>query len=94
MAITLFATGVIKTTMNTTLALLVPMNQLPELMVSTLVFSLIGLVVFAIAFWIMEKVMPFSMRKEIEEDHNVALGVIIASIIIGIGLIISAAVHG
>jgi uncharacterized membrane protein YjfL (UPF0719 family) len=39
-------------------------------------------------------VLPFSMRKEIEEDHNMALGIIIASIIIGIAMIVSAAVHG
>ena len=35
-----------------------------------------------------------SIRKEIEEDQNMALGIIIASIIIGIALIVSAAVHG
>jgi len=94
MVITLLATEIMKTDMNNPLALLIPMGQLPELIVSTLVFSLIGLVVFSIAFWIMSKVIPFSIRKEIEEDQNVALGLIIASIIIGIGLIISAAVHG
>lgn len=70
------------------------MDQLPELVVSTLVFSVIGLVIFALAFWIVGKLTPFSIRKEIEEDQNIALGIIIASIIIGIGLIISAAVHG
>lgn len=84
----------IDTTMDRPLTLLIPMNQLPELIVSTLVFSVIGLVVFAVAFWVVGKLTPFSIRKEIEEDHNVALGIIIASIIIGIGLIVSAAVHG
>ncbi len=76
------------------LGFLVPMGQLPELIVSTLAFSAIGLLLFALAFWIMKMVMPFSMRKEIEEDQNTALGIIIGSIIIGIALIVAAAVHG
>jgi hypothetical protein len=37
---------------------------------------------------------PFSVHKEIEEDQNVALGIIIGAIIIGIALIISAAIQG
>jgi putative membrane protein len=74
--------------------LLVPMNQLVELTVTTLVFTLIGLILFAIAFWIIVKVSPFSIRKEIEDDQNIALGIVIASVIIGIALIVAAAVHG
>jgi uncharacterized membrane protein YjfL (UPF0719 family) len=75
-------------------AFLVPMGQLPELVVSTLAFSAIGLLLFALAFWIIVKTSPFSIRKELEEDHNVALAIVIASVIIGIGLVVSAAIHG
>jgi hypothetical protein len=53
-----------------------------------------GLILFALAFWIMAKVSPFSIRKEIEEDQNMALGIVIAAVIIGIALIVSAAIHG
>ena len=74
--------------------LLIPMNQLPDLIVATLVFSLIGLVLFGLAFWIISKVSPFSIRKEIEVDQNVALGIVIGAVIIGIALIVAAAVHG
>ena len=74
--------------------LLIPMSQLPDLVVATLVFSLIGLVLFAVAFWIISKVSPFSIRKEIEVDQNVALGIVIGAVIIGIALIVAAAVHG
>ena len=74
--------------------LLIPMNQLPDLIVSTLVFSLIGLVLFALAFWIITKVSPFSIRKELEVDQNVALGIVIGAVILGIALIVAAAVHG
>lgn len=60
----------------------------------TLIFVLIGLIFFAIAFKIMEKVIPFSIRKEIEEDQNTALAIVMGSVIIGIAMIVSAAIHG
>jgi uncharacterized membrane protein YjfL (UPF0719 family) len=75
-------------------AFVVPMNQMIDLIVETLAFTLVGLVLFALAFWIIVKVSPFSIRKELEEDQNIALGIVIASVIIGIALIVSAAVHG
>jgi uncharacterized membrane protein YjfL (UPF0719 family) len=77
-----------------TIALVVPMNQMLELIVTTLIFTVTGLILFALAFWIMGKVTPFSIRKEIEEDQNMALGIVIAAVIIGIALIVSAAIHG
>jgi len=63
-------------------------------MLEALTYAGIGIVVFAIAFWLMTKIAPFSVRKEIEEDQNTALGIIIAGVIIGISLIIAAAIHG
>ena len=63
-------------------------------LVSALAFSALGIVLFAIAFFITVKVTPFSLRKEIEEDQNTALAIIIASVIIGIALIVSSAIHG
>jgi putative membrane protein len=69
------------------------LSDMTDNVVSSAVFAGIGLAVFGVAFWIMTKVAPFSMKKEIEEDQNVALGVIVAGVLIGIALIISAAIH-
>jgi putative membrane protein len=63
-------------------------------LLAALAFALVGLVFFAIAFVIMVKATPFSVRKEIEDDQNVALAVIMASVIIGIALIIGMAIQG
>lgn len=57
-------------------------------------FTTVGLIVFAVTFLIMQKVTPFSIRKEIEEDHNVALAVVMGAVIIGVAMIVSAAIHG
>ena len=59
-----------------------------------LVYTTLGLVFFGLAFWIITRLAPFSVRKEIEEDQNTALAIVIGSVIIGIALIIAAAVHG
>jgi len=75
-------------------ALVIPLEGLLPLVISTLVFVILGLIVFALAFFIIAKTTPFSVRKEIEEDQNVALAIVIGSVILGSALIIAAAVHG
>jgi uncharacterized membrane protein YjfL (UPF0719 family) len=68
------------------------LDHLGEAAVSSAIFAGIGLVVFGLAFWIMNKLAPFSVKKEIEEDQNTALAVIMAGVIIGVSLIISSAI--
>jgi uncharacterized membrane protein YjfL (UPF0719 family) len=63
-------------------------------LLSALVFAVVGVLFFAAAFLLIAKAAPFSVRKEIEEDHNVALAIVMASIIIGIALVIGMAVRG
>lgn len=63
-------------------------------LIEVVIFSLVGIVVFAIAFFVIARLSPFSLRKELEEDQNTALGVLLGSMIIGLSLIISAAIRG
>ena len=76
------------------LALVVPLENLRSVLVSTLIFVLLGIIIFTLAFLIIVKASPFSVRKEIEEDQNVALAIVIGAVIIGIALIVSAAIQG
>jgi uncharacterized membrane protein YjfL (UPF0719 family) len=69
-------------------------DQLAKTLISTAAFTFLGLVLFAIAFVIIVKITPFSIRKEIEDDQNTSLAILIASVILGIALIVSAAIHG
>lgn len=62
--------------------------------VESIVFVTIGLVVFGIAFFLITKLAPFSIRKEIEDDQNTSLGIVIGAVIIGLALIIASAIHG
>jgi putative membrane protein len=70
------------------------MKPLTKALVSALAFSALGIVLFALAFLIIVKVTPFSLRKEIEDDQNTALGIVIGAVIIGLSLIISSAIQG
>ncbi len=74
--------------------LLIPMGQLPELIVSSLIFTAIGIILFSLAYYTIVKSSPFSIRKELEEDQNVAVAIVIAAVIIGIAMIVSAAIQG
>lgn len=58
------------------------------------IFSVLGLAVFALAFAIMAKLSPFSVRKEIEHDQNTALAILMGSVILGIAHIIASAITG
>ena len=75
-----------------TFAFVVKMDQLLEVLVTTLIFVFIGLVIFSVAYGILSKI--FHIHKEIEEDQNTALGIMIGSIMIGLALIISSAIQG
>jgi len=72
----------------------VKLEELWNVLEGTVIFVVLGLIVFAIAFAIVVFVSPFSVKKEIEEDQNVSLAIIIGAIIIGVAMIISAAIQG
>ncbi|HEY2829808.1 MAG TPA: DUF350 domain-containing protein [Thermoanaerobaculia bacterium] len=60
----------------------------------TLAYTIFGLVMFAIAFWIIVMATPFSIRKEIEEDQNISLAILIGSVMLGLAIIIASTIHG
>ena len=62
--------------------------------ISTIIFSVVGLVIFGIFFATLPRVLPFSLKKEMEEDQNVALAIVIGSIVIAFAIIIAASVAG
>jgi putative membrane protein len=79
---------------TTTLALVTPLDQLGLLLLETAIFSLLGLLLFGLAFWLIVKVTPFSIRQELEHDHNTALAIVIGAVIIGIAIIVASAING
>lgn len=65
-------------------------HDLARPLVLSLVFTIFGVIVFMAAVWLIERITPFSVRKEIEEDHNVALAIVMAALILGVAIILAA----
>jgi len=63
-------------------------------LLATVIYSLLGIVIFAFGFFLMNKLSPFSLRKEIEDDQNTALGIVMGSVTLGLAIVIAAAIHG
>ena len=61
--------------------------------ISALMFTFLGILVFVIAFIIMDKVTPYHLWKEIVQEHNMALAILVGAMSIGICIIIAAAIH-
>jgi putative membrane protein len=64
------------------------------LVINSLVFSAIGIAVLFTAYMIIEKITPENTWKKITNENNTAVAIVFAALIIGISMIISAAIHG
>jgi putative membrane protein len=62
--------------------------------VGSIVFAFIGVMIFWLCFVIIDKLTPYRLWDEIIEKQNLALGVVVAAMCIGISLIVAAAIHG
>jgi putative membrane protein len=65
----------------------------PIYLLNALVFALLGIVLFVVAFRVLDKLTPYSLWKEIIEEQNVALAVLVGAMSLGLCIIIAAAVH-
>jgi putative membrane protein len=63
-------------------------------LLASLVYSLVGLAVFVAGLFVFRLIMPFDVHKEIEVDQNTALGIVMGSFIIGLAIIVAAAISG
>ena len=58
--------------------------------IPTVIYFIIGVSLFAVSIKVADKLLPFSLRKEIEEDENVSLGIIIGCGLIAMSIILAA----
>lgn len=62
--------------------------------IASVVYSLLGVIILLICFYIIEKITPENLWKEILEKHNIALAIVAGAFIIAVAIIISSAIHG
>ena len=60
---------------------------------NAIVYAILGIVIFVIACFIIDKFTPYNLWKEIVQEHNTALAILLGAMSLGLCVIIAAAVH-
>jgi len=60
---------------------------------STLVYGALGIVLVIIGYKVFSWMLPFDVKKELEEDHNTSVGILLAALVLGICLVVAATIH-
>jgi putative membrane protein len=68
-------------------------TTLPALL-STLLYAVIGIVVFGVGFLVLDLLTPGKLWQEINDKQNVAVAVFAGAVAIGLAMIVAAAIHG
>lgn len=58
----------------------------------TIFYSFVGLGLLIACWLIVEKITPFSLRKEIEDDQNIAIAILMAALFVSLSIIIAAVI--
>lgn len=66
----------------------------PAAFLGSILFALIGVLVFWICFVVIDKITPYNLWQEIVEKQNMALALVVAAMSLGISIIVAAAIHG
>jgi putative membrane protein len=61
---------------------------------AALVFTGVGLAIFIVSFVVFDRATPGHLWKEIIEERNMAIAVLVGAVAIGISIIIAAAIRG
>lgn len=65
----------------------------PAAFLGSILYAVIGVLIFWLAFVIIDKVTPYDLWHEIVDKQNVALGLVVAAMSLGICIIVAAAIH-
>lgn len=60
--------------------------------VHTFIYGIVGIALAALGTKVFQWVMPFSVKDELEKDHNLSVGVVMAAMVLGICLIVAATI--
>ena len=60
----------------------------------SILYALIGVLVFWLSFIVIDKLTPYNLWEELVEKQNVALGIVVGAMCLGISVIVAAAIHG
>lgn len=65
----------------------------PGYILNAIVYAALGILIFVLAFALIDRLTPYHLWNEIVHEHNTALAILVGAMSIGICVIIAAAVH-
>ncbi|WP_294767061.1 DUF350 domain-containing protein [uncultured Rhodoferax sp.] len=65
----------------------------PDVVLGSVLYAVVGVLVFWICFLIIDKITPYNLWLEIVEKQNKALALVVAAMSLGICIIVAAAIH-
>jgi putative membrane protein len=61
--------------------------------VAAILFAVLGISTFVAAFWIVDRLTPYDLWKEVIEEQNLAVALLMGLIGLGLAIVIAAAIH-
>ena len=68
--------------------------NLSQNLANSLIFSLLGVVVFWVCFIVIDKLTPYDLWGEIVKNNNTSLAIVVAAMCLGVAIIVASAIHG
>ena len=66
----------------------------PSAFFGSILYALIGVIVFWVSFIAIDRLTPYKLWEEIVEKQNMALAIVVGAMALGVSIIVAAAVHG
>lgn len=63
------------------------------ILLNSVVYAVLGVVIFVLGFVVVDKLTPYNLWKELVENKNVALAIVVGFGALGVCIIIAAAIH-
>ena len=60
---------------------------------ATVIYGILGICLAMLGYKVYSFMVPFDLNKEIEEDQNPAVGLVLGAVIIGVSIIVAASIH-
>lgn len=69
-------------------------GKILELGISSMIYSVVGLLTFLACFYIVDKLTPGDLWQELVEKKNTAVAIFFGAVALGMCIIIAACLHG
>jgi uncharacterized membrane protein YjfL (UPF0719 family) len=65
----------------------------PTVILNSVIYAVLGIAIFVVGFIVVDKLTPYDLWKQLIEEKNVALAIVVGCATLGTCLIIASAIH-